>query len=224
MDEFSWIHTCVCTMLPVSVSVSVSTRRKERITTRTRTRLQTFFKFFSIIPIANSNKSKTLRQVLLIHLQISTLDSTLAEEMVKGCGSHRHLSKLIHSDVYSILSMHSDLIQTQTHCIHEDEHENEQQDATSTDNTTATTNRELYRYELLRTLVTNAPLYVRSVILRNFLSSRLTRLSALSGSILTLVMETYSSSASLTSLTASQPLRRKGWLGWGQLYSHRSEF
>ena len=61
--------------------------------------------------------------------------------------------------------MHSDLIQTQTHCIHEDEHENEQQDATSTDNTTATTNRELYRYELLRTLVTNAPLYVRSVIL-----------------------------------------------------------
>jgi predicted nicotinamide N-methyase len=106
--------------------------------------------------IANSNEIKTLRQLLLIHLQISTLDSTLAEEMVKGCGSRRHLSKLIRSDVYSILSMHSDLIEHNTnsntnthedeHSIHEDEHGNEQQDAISTDSATATatTDRELY--------------------------------------------------------------------------------
>lgn len=58
--------------------------------------------------IANSHELQILRQVMLLHLQLSKLDSTLAEEMVKGCGSHRVLSQLVRMDVYSILSNHSE--------------------------------------------------------------------------------------------------------------------
>jgi predicted nicotinamide N-methyase len=57
--------------------------------------------------ILSSDEMTTLRRVLLLHLNISKADSTLAEEMVRGCGSHHHLSKLISIDVYSILDIHS---------------------------------------------------------------------------------------------------------------------
>jgi len=49
-------------------------------------------------------ETKRLRQVLSLHLHVSKADHTLAEEMARGCGSHRELSKLIRMDVYSILS------------------------------------------------------------------------------------------------------------------------
>ena len=49
-------------------------------------------------------ETKRLRQVLSLHLHVSKADHTLSEEMAKGCGSHRELSKLIRMDVYSILS------------------------------------------------------------------------------------------------------------------------
>ena len=54
--------------------------------------------------IANSNETRTLHQVLSLHLQLSKADATLGQEMARGCGSHKHLTKLIRMDIYAILS------------------------------------------------------------------------------------------------------------------------
>jgi predicted nicotinamide N-methyase len=47
--------------------------------------------------------TEQLRSILALHLSVSAADGALAEEMAVGCGSHRHLSKLIRMDVYDIL-------------------------------------------------------------------------------------------------------------------------
>lgn len=54
--------------------------------------------------ITESNSTKKLHDVLSLILHISKTDITLAEEMAKGCGSHKHLSQLIMLDVYDELS------------------------------------------------------------------------------------------------------------------------
>lgn len=54
--------------------------------------------------ITESHSTKKLHDVLSLILHISKTDITLAEEMAKGCGSHKHLSQLIMLDVYDELS------------------------------------------------------------------------------------------------------------------------
>ena len=54
--------------------------------------------------LAHCKEIRKLRQILTLHLQISKCDVTLAEEMAKGCGSHRHLSRIIKVDIYSVLN------------------------------------------------------------------------------------------------------------------------
>ena len=54
--------------------------------------------------LAHCKEMRKLRQILTLHLQISKCDVTLAEEMAKGCGSHRHLSRIIKVDIYSVLN------------------------------------------------------------------------------------------------------------------------
>ena len=71
--------------------------------------------------ISNSAQTKKLHQILSLHLYISQVDFTLAEEMAKGCGSHKLLTKLIRLDVYSVLSKlyNESLIQMDVHGIKE---------------------------------------------------------------------------------------------------------
>jgi len=65
------------------------------------------------LKIVDAIETKRLHQVLSLHLDLSKADATLAEEIAKGCGSHRYLSKLICMDIYSILLLLSSSTQEQ---------------------------------------------------------------------------------------------------------------